>query len=98
MARRNQIRQRVRRMLAATNLGLSTNSKNNQNFRDILYADKTTKMTSVSVQSSLIANTTSATMISRNVGTTWNSKSYQGMSVSLQLDRNRRMYVHEKCR
>jgi hypothetical protein len=94
MARRNQIRQR----LAATKLGLSTNSKNEQNVQNALYADKTTKMTSVSVQSSLIVNTTSATMISRNAGTTWNSKSYKRMSVPLQLDRNREMYVPEKCR
>jgi hypothetical protein len=34
MARRNQIRQRVRRMLAATKLGLSTNSKNEQNVQN----------------------------------------------------------------
>jgi hypothetical protein len=94
MARRNQIRQR----LAATKLGLSTNSKNEQNVQNALYADKTTKMTSVSVQSSLIANTTSATMIPTNVRTTWNSKSYQGISVPLQIDRNRRMYVPEKYR
>ena len=92
---RNQIRQRVRRMLAATKSGLSANSKNEQNVRNALYADKTTKMTSVSFQSSSIANTISATMISRNVGTTWNSKSYQGMSVPLQLDKNRSMYL--KC-
>lgn len=34
----------------------------------------------------MIANTTSATMISTKAGTTWNSKSYEGMSVPLQLE------------
>ena len=85
-------------MVAATRLGLSTNSKNEQNVQNALYAHKTTKMTSVSVQSSVIANTTSARMISTNAGPTTNSRSYQGMSVPLQLDRNRRMYVPERYR
>ena len=85
-------------MLAATKLSLSTNSKNEPNVQNALYANMTTKVTSVSVQSSLIANTKSATMISMNAGATANSKSYQGISVPLQLDRNRRMYVPERCR